>query len=182
VKNRHVYERYMCLINNEKKMEKIRIGQVTGAVGLKGEIKVYSYLENMKLFQSLERILIDRHEVKIENVRYKGKIVILKVENISDRNTAESQKGKDVHIWEDQTEKLPEGTYYVRDILGFSVFDTEGNQLGILRDVTGSGAQDILNIIDEEEKIIMIPAVPEFLISADMEEKKIIVRLIEGMI
>ncbi|MDD4366131.1 MAG: ribosome maturation factor RimM [Eubacteriales bacterium] len=163
-------------------MVKIRIGYVTGAVGLKGEIKVYSYLENTKLFQSLERIFIDGQEVKIENVRYKGKIVILKVSNISDRDTAERQKDRNVYIWEDQTEKLPEGTYYVRDILGFSVFDTEDNQLGVLRDVTGSGAQDILNIIDKEGKNIMIPAVPEFLISADMKEKKIIVRLIEGMI
>jgi len=163
-------------------MVKIRIGYVTGAVGLKGEKKVYSYLENTKLFQSLERIFIDGQEVKIENVRYKGKIVILKVSNISDRDTAERQKDRNVYIWEDQTEKLPEGTYYVRDILGFSVFDTEDNQLGVLRDVTGSGAQDILNIIDKEGKNIMIPAVPEFLISADMKEKKIIVRLIEGMI
>ena len=125
---------------------------------------------------------LDGQEVKIENVRYKGKIVILKVSNISDRDTAERQKDRNVYIWEDQTEKLPEGTYYVRDILGFSVFDTEDNQLGVLRDVTGSGAQDILNIIDKEGKNIMIPAVPEFLISADMKEKKIIVRLIEGMI
>ena len=172
----------MCLINNEKKMVKIRIGYVTGAVGLKGEIKVYSYLENIKLFQSLDRIFIDEQEVKIEKVRYKGKIVILKVSNISDRNTAEIQKDRDVYIWEDQTEKLPEGTYYVRDILDFSVFDTEDNHIGVLRDVSGSGAQDILNIIDKEGKTIMIPAVPEFLISADMKEKKIIVRLIEGMI
>ena len=42
-------------------MVKIRIGYVTGAVGLKGEIKVYSYLENIKLFQSLDRIFIDEY-------------------------------------------------------------------------------------------------------------------------
>jgi 16S rRNA processing protein RimM len=100
----------------------IKIGEVVNVVGLRGELKIYPYSENKERFETLKTVYFDDAIVKIEKVRYKDNLVILKIEGVDDRTGADACRGKEVFMNDEDLETLPQGTYYVRDILGFSAY------------------------------------------------------------
>lgn len=87
-------------------------------------------------------------------------------------------KGSTVQICRADT-KLPEGSFFLADIIGLDVVDEDGRKLGILKEVLSPSIQQIYVV--EGEREIMIPAVPEFILETNIETGYIKVRLIEGM-
>ena len=163
-------------------MEKIKIGKIVNAVGLKGEVKVYNYSDSIDIYETAGSLYVGERKADIESVRPHKNTVILKLSVISDRNSAEAVKGEDVFITENDLPKLPEGQYYVRDIIGMEVGDELGNVLGQVKDVIQNTAQDIFEIRRPDGKDLLIPNVDEFVLKIDMQERHITVRLIDGML
>ena len=87
-------------------------------------------------------------------------------------------KGKTVQIRREDA-KLPDGTFFLADIIGLDVVDEAGNKLGILREVLSPSHQQVYVVAGERE--IMIPAVPEFVLETNIQDGYLKVRLIEGM-
>lgn len=191
-------------------MEKIKIGKIVNAVGLKGEVKVYSYAGENDRFEKLDRIIAGSSqsgggqsgsgqeggakraackkpqsdmEFEIEKVRYQKNMVILKLRGVDDRNQAEALKDMDVFITEDDLEELPDDTFYVRDLIGCQVVDiNDGKKLGVVSDLIQNSAQDIYQIDLAEGGQALIPAVEQFIKNVDIENKTITVSLIPGLI
>ena len=164
-------------------MEKISIGKITSAVGLKGEVKVYNYSDSADIYRSTESIYVGDELRKIQNVRTQKNMVILKLEGIDDRNAAEKARGSELFITEADLPELPEGQFYVRDLIGMTVIAAEnGTEIGEVRDVIQNTAQDIFDVKTSEGKQVLIPKVPEFIIDIDAETRTIKVKLIEGLI
>ncbi|MBR0126909.1 MAG: 16S rRNA processing protein RimM [Firmicutes bacterium] len=164
-------------------MEKISIGKITSAVGLKGEVKVYNYSDSADIYRSTEAIYVGDELLQIQNVRMQKNMVILKLKGIDDRNAAEKARGRELFITEADLPELPEGQFYVRDLIGMTVIDAEnGNEIGEVRDVIQNTAQDIFDVKTSEGKQVLIPKVPEFIIDIDAETRTIKVKLIEGLI
>ncbi len=159
----------------------IKIGDVVNAVGLRGELKIYPYSENKERFETLKNVYFNDAEVKIEQVRYKDNLVILKIQGVDDRTSAEACKGIEVFMNDEDLEELPEGTYYVKDILGYSVEDRNRGPIGILKDVRDNGAQNLFIIEKNNGGELLVPAVEEFFTGVDLVRKVILVDLIEGM-
>ena len=162
-------------------MEKILMGKVVNVVGLKGEVKIYSYTDRNERFEELDQIWLDSKAYAIENVRYQNKVVILKLEGINDRNKAEEQRNKKVYIEEADLAELPDDTYYVRDLIGLSVVTEEG-ELGKITDVIQNSAQDLYEVKTAEGKKVYIPVVKEFVNEVDMENEVVKVTLPEGLL
>ena len=163
-------------------MEKIKIGKIVNTVGLKGEVKVYNYSDSIEIYETIESIYVEDRLTVIENVRAQKNMVILKLEGADDRNAAEALRGKDLYITEDDLPELPEGQYYVRDLIGMSVTEEDGNLLGHVTDVLQNTAQDIFAVESENGKKLLIPKVDQFVLDIDAEKREITVRLIEGML
>lgn len=163
-------------------MEKIRIGQITGAVGLKGEIKVYDFGEDSARYKKFSRIYIDGRSYSLLNARIQKNLVVLHLDGISDRNDAEKLRGKDIYIDESQLPRLPEGTYYIRDLIGFDVVSEEEEHIGTLKNILKNTAQPLYVVETDDEKQVYIPGVDEYILKTDLKEKKITVRLIEGLL
>ncbi len=158
------------------------MGRITSAAGLKGEMKVYPYTDYKEKFEEINYILMDEHRFSIENVRYMKNMVILKLSGIDDRNAAEAWKEKDLFILREDAPPLPEGTYYVRDLIGLGVIDEEGRPVGRLSEVILNRAQDIYMVEPTDGgKPFPVPAVDEFIKEIDMEKGVLCVRLIEGL-
>ncbi len=164
-------------------MEVLKIGKIVNVVGLKGEVKVYNYSDNQRRYESLNRLYIgkDMKEFSVKNVRYKDKLVILKLSNISDRNMAEKLKNEYVYMAAEDLEELPEGIYYIRDMIGMDVISDAGVYLGKLSDILTNTAQKVYVIKREGENDILIPGVDEFILDINMKEKVITVKVIEGL-
>lgn len=163
-------------------MEKIKIGKAVNAVGITGEIKVYNYSDYKERFEELEYIYLDEEKRKIKGVRYNKNMVILKLEDVNTRNEAELLKNKEIFIDEDQLRDLPQGTYYVKDMIGMEVIDEKNECIGRLSDVILRAAQDIYEIERQDGSKALIPAVEAFVKDVDMEKRVIRVELIEGLL
>ena len=163
-------------------MEKIKIGKIVNTVGLKGEVKVYNYSDSIEIYETIESIYVEDRLTVIENVRAQKNMVILKLEGADDRNAAEALRGKELYITEDDLPELPEGQYYVRDLIGMSVTEEDGNLLGHVTDVLQNTAQDIFEVESENGKKLLIPKVDQFVLDIDAEKREITVGLIEGML
>ena len=172
----------MCLYSIwEIYMEKIIIGKIVNAVGLKGEVKVYNYSDSSEIYESTELVYIGDELCNIENVRLQKNMVVLKIEGINDRNMAEACKGKEIFITEEDLPRLPKGQFYVRDLIGMEVME-DGEFLGKVTDVIQNTAQDIFEVELENGKKVLIPKVDSFVLDIDEESRKITVRLIEGLL
>ncbi len=171
-------------------MEKIKIGKIVNAVGLKGEVKVYNYSDSGERYGELDRIIAGEGEYPIESVRLQGNMVILKLEGVDSRDRAEALKNTDVFITEDDLRELPENTFYIRDLIGMEVVDVErGETVGEVRDVIQGSAQDVYRIRLTEERSAdfgaeetMVPAVAQFIRKVSPEENRMYIKFIEGML
>ena len=108
-------------------------------------------------------------------------MVILKLEGISDRDRAEALRGRELYVTEEDLPELPQGQYYVRDIIGMAVREENGTFLGEVTDVIQNTAQDIFEVQKQGGKKVLIPKVDEFVLNIDIEKKEILVRLIDGL-
>lgn len=163
-------------------MEKIKIGKIVNAVGLKGEVKVYHYSDYKERFEELDQIWVGGRKVTIEGVRYMKDMVILKLAGVSDRNGAEALKEQEVFIDESMLRVLPEDTYYIKDLIGMEVASKKEGRIGILTDVIQNSSQDLYEVTTEDGRKIFIPAVEEFIRDIDCQNRKITVELIEGLL
>ena len=173
-----------------RKMEKIQIGKIVSAVGLKGEVKIYSYAGSKERYESLARLIVatpapgrGEKEYAIENVRYQKEMVIVKLAGVGDRNQAEALRESEVFITEDDLEELPADTFYIRDLLGCRVLEAEsGRELGTLSDVIQNSAHDLYQVDLTDGRQALIPAVGQFIAAVDPAQREIRVRLIPGLL
>ena len=168
-------------------MERIKIGTIVNAVGLKGEVKVYNYSDYKERFEELDTVLVAEKKgfkpFDIQNVRYQKNMVILKLKGIDDRNGAETLKERDIFITEADLRELPEDTFYVRDLIGCQVLHAEnGTKLGEITGVIQNAAQDVYQIKLENRKEAMIPAVAQFVKEVSVGERTVKIQPIPGLI
>lgn len=163
-------------------MEKIKVGQIVNVVGLKGELKVYHYSDYKERFEELSVVYINDKSYEIKGVRYMKDMVILKLNGIDDRTEAEKYKGQDIYFDKVDSRVLPEGTYYIYDLIGLTVYDENNHVIGTIKDVIQNSAQDLYEIEQENKNQFLLPAVEEFVLEINIKEKYIKVRLIEGLI
>lgn len=162
-------------------MDSVKLGKITAPVGIKGEVRVYPYTDEPTRFSTIKKIDADGISFHIENVRYLKNMVILKLSNIDSRNDAEQMRGKELSIKKELLWDIPEDTYFIKDLIGCSVVSEEGVCIGVLSDVIQNKAQDLYEITKEDGQAFLLPAVKEFVLNVDTQNKEIVVRLVEGL-
>ena len=163
-------------------MEKILIGKIVSAVGLKGEVKVYNYSDRPDIYEDTASIYVGDVLMPVRSVRTQKNMVILGLEGINDRNAAEKARGSELFVTEDDLPELPEGEYYVRDLIGMEAVLEDGAHLGEVTDVIQNTAQDIFEVETDDGRKVLIPKVPEFVLDIDPDSRRVTLHLIEGML
>ena len=92
-----------------------------------------------------------------------------------------SYKGCYLKIHRKDARKLPEGTYFIADLIGASVYTEEGELLGKVDDIYNNKSSDIYVVKNELGKQILLPGIDEVIKHVDIENEKIIVHLLEGL-
>lgn len=155
--------------------EFLSIGQIINTHGVNGELKVYPLTDDIKRFRKLNRIFIDGAEKNIVWCKLQADKVILKVEGIDSMDQAVKYKNKYIEVKREDAVKLPEGSYFVTDIIGCSVEDEEGNKLGKIYDVIKTGSNDVYWVKDNEKEVL-IPALKTIVVKIDIENQILIVK------
>lgn len=166
--------------------EYLEVGQIVNTNGLKGLLKINPFTDDITRFERLKTILVDHKkellEFEIESVRYQKKQVLLKLKGIDTIEEAEKYREDYLKINRNKEEKLPEDTYYIVDLIGLDIYTENGELLGKLDDIFSTGSNDVYVVKNSEGKQILLPAISDVIKNIDLEQKKIVVNLIEGLL
>ena len=156
----------------------LECGKIVNTHGIRGEVKIQPWADSPEVLCALPALYIDGAPVALRSARvHKGNVIAL-LEGVSDVDQAMLRKNKVVWLNRDDL-RLPEGTFFLADLIGLRVVDEEGQELGILNEVLSPSRQQVYVVKGDRE--LMIPAVPEFILETNVAGGYIKVRLIEGM-
>ena len=165
--------------------KRLEVGQIVNTFGIKGEVKVTPFTNDMKRFDDLKKVYVtsrkDSKLYKVESVRYHKNMVLLKLEGINNPEDAEMLKNSYLEIDRKDAIPLEEGTYFIADLIGLEVYSDEGNLLGKVEDIYNTGSNDIYVVKDELGKQILLPGIKEVIKEVKLDEK-IIVHLLQGLV
>lgn len=160
------------------KQQYIEAGRIVNTHGVNGEVKIEVWLDSPQFMKKCGRIFVGGNPVRILSGREHKGFLLARLEGVDDVNAAMCLKGKNVFI--DRSDaKLPKGAFFLQDIIGASVVDEQGREVGRLAEIMETPASMIYVVRGEAEHLI--PAVPEFILNTDAEAGVITVHMIEGM-
>ena len=166
--------------------KRLEVGQIVNTFGIKGEVKVTPFTDDVNRFDDLKKVYVktrkDDKLYKVENVRYHKNMVLLKLEGIENPEQAEMLRNAFLEIDREDAIPLEEGTYFIADLIGLEVYTDEGKLLGKVEDIYNAGANDVYVVKDELGKQILLPGIDEVIKEVDLDNEKIIVHLIPGLI
>ena len=153
--------------------EKLNVATVLKPQGIRGEIKVKVFLDYPEDFKSFKRIFIGGEEYSVLSVRTQGDFAFVAVKGIADRNAAELLRGKEIEVLRSDCPPLPEGRYYIADLLGCEVFYTSGEKIGEVKEVVPAGTD--IYVLSTAKGEVSFAAADGVIEDVDVETKKITV-------
>lgn len=164
----------------------LEIGQIVNTFGIKGMVKVKPFTDNIERFSNLEKIYIKNKsgqtEYKIQEVKYHKNMVLVKFEGIENPEQADLLRNSYLIVDRETEESLEPGRYYIVDMIGLDVFTDDNEYLGKLEDIYNTGSNDIYVVKNELGKQVLLPAIEDVIKNIDMDNKKVIVHLIPGLV
>ena len=164
----------------------MEIGQIVNTYGIKGFVKVMPFTDNIQRFEELKEVYLQTKKgietFEIEEVKYHKNMVLLKFRGIDDINIAETYRNSYLKIDRKDAVTLPEDTYFIVDLLDMEVYTEQEEFLGNIIDVYPTGSNDIYVVKDELGKQILLPAIKDVLLDIDVENQKVIVHLLKGLV
>lgn len=164
----------------------LRVGVVTNTHGLQGEVKVFPTTDDPARFKKLKKVLLDDGgksvELEIAGVKFFKNLVILRFRGHDRIEDVMKYKGKDLYVTRENAVKLAKDEYFIADLIGMDVFAEDGSILGTLDDVLQTGANDVYVVKMENGKEVLIPAIRQCILQVDIEERKMRVHLLDGML
>ena len=168
------------------KQEYFEIGQIVNTFGIKGFVKVNPFTDDMQRFEELQSVFVIKNkesiEMHIEEVKFHKNVVLIKFKGIEDINMAEKYKGCYIRINRKDARKLPKDTYFIADLIGIKVYDDNGNLLGKVDDIYNNKSHDIYVVKNDLGKQILLPSTKEVIKQIDIDNDKIVVHLIDGLV
>lgn len=163
-----------------------RIGVITSTHGLRGEVKVFPTTDDVNRFKKLKKCVIrtNKGDVPVEKntCKFFKNMVILSFKDINDINDIEKYKGCELYVTREDAVPLEEGEYYIADVIDMQVLTEDGLELGIIKDVMQTGANDVFVVDTKEHGEVLLPVIPDCVLDMDFDSKKVTVRIMKGLL
>lgn len=164
----------------------LQVGAITSTHGIAGEVKVFPTTDDPKRFKKLKSVLLDTgrgmKELQIVQVKFFKNMVILKFKDHDKIEDVMTYKGKNLYVTRENAVKLKKDEYFIADLIGMQVYDEEDNCLGELTDVMQTGANDVYVVEMTDGKEVLIPAIGQCILDVDVEQGRMKVHLLEGLL
>lgn len=162
----------------------LRIGKIVNTQGIGGEVKVIPLTDDVERFNDLKYVYLDDEKLirmDIQYVRFHKNLVLVKFKGIDSINEAEKYKNTYMLIDRENAVKLPEGSYFICDMIGVRVYSIDGSCLGKINDIMTTGSNDVY-VVKGDDGDILIPALKSVVREINIKEDRIVVELPEGLI
>lgn len=174
----------------ERDMEDFfKVGIITSTHGLKGEVKVFPTTDDAKRFKRLKKVILDTGkaqssgiELDIEGVKFFKQLVILKFRGIDSIEEAEKYRRAALLVPRSEAVRLGRDEYFVADLIGLSVRDEDDMDIGTLKDVMETGANDVYVIEMTDGRELLLPAIKQCVLAVDVEAGFVKVHILEGLL
>ena len=157
------------------KLQFLEAGEIVTTHGVRGEMKVLPWADGPDFLTEFNRVRIDGTEYKVESCRIQKTCNLLKVRGIDTMEAAQAMHGKTVEVYRGDA---PEDMIFVAELTGMTVL-ADGKEIGKITDVLDYPGNKVYVVKGKHE--YMIPAVKAFILSTDMDQEIMQVKLIEGM-
>ena len=165
-------------------MDFLEVGKIINTHGLRGEVKIATWTDAPEDFEELEYVVAVQRgketRLDIENVKYQKNNIIVKFKQLTVIEEAETYKNAVLKVPREALGELPEGVYYIADLLDCQVWDERG-LIGTLVDVFSTGSNDVYDIKREGKRNLLVPIIDGVLQNVDIDNKKIIIKVPEGL-
>ncbi len=164
----------------------VSIGKILNFHGIKGEVRLGFSAGKESLIKNLKQVFVfvddSKMSLDVESVRFHKNFAIVKFKQINTIDEVTKVKGLLVHTTEDVLKsKLDEDEFLVNDLIGLTAFDTQDNEIGHVFNVGENGASYLIEIKKPNGLSFMVPFVKELVPVVDIQAKKVVINLIEGM-
>lgn len=166
-------------------VEWIVIGKIATAHGVRGEVKMTPYLDDLDFLRNLDTLHLkgrSHKEVKIKGIRFNKGNALFLFEGVTDRTTALQFRGREVIVPFSQLPELEQDEYYVAQLVGLNVETIEGAPLGKVAEIIFTGANEIYIVRGGPHGEILLPAIESVIPSIDLDQGRMLVALPEGLI
>jgi 16S rRNA processing protein RimM len=157
------------------KLPFIEAGEIVTTHGVRGEVKVLTWLDSPEVLCEFDRCRIEGKEYEIESCRVQKTCNLVKLSGVDTMEAAQAMRGKIMELYR---EDIDDEVIFAAELIGVEVF-AEGRSIGKIKDVLDYPGNSVYAVKGEYE--YMIPAVKQFILSTDLDKNEMQVQLIKGM-
>ena len=160
-------------------MDYFELGQVLKPQGIRGELKLQPYTDDLERFGALSHVYLRKNGAyekrRVQSARVYREFAFIKLEGIDDRNAAELLRNQSLYIDRQHAAPLPKGAQYIADLIGLTVWDDAGKRIGKVADILQiAGGVDVYQV-ETEEGSLLFPAAPGVILERNIQAGKLIV-------
>ena len=164
----------------------LQVGIITSTHGVRGEVKVYPTTDDPRRFRRLKEVVLDTGREKlnlvIEGVKFFKQFVILKFKGLDNINDIEKYRQKSLYVTRKNAVRLQRDEYFIADLIGLKVQDEDGTELGTVKDVIETGANDVYEVEMADGRSLLLPAIKQCILNVDVENGMMQVHVLEGLL
>lgn len=164
----------------------LQVGIITSTHGVRGEVKVYPTTDDPRRFRRLKEVVLDtgreKMNLEIEGVKFFKQFVILKFKGMDNINDIEKYRQKSLYVTRKNAVRLQRDEYFIADLIGLKVQDEDGKELGTVKDVIETGANDVYEVEMADGKSLLLPAIKQCILNVDVENGTMQVHVLEGLL
>lgn len=164
----------------------LQVGIITSTHGVRGEVKVYPTTDDPRRFRRLKEVVLDtgreKLNLEIEGVKFFKQFVILKFKGLDNINDIEKYRQKSLYVTRKNAVRLQRDEYFIADLIGLKVQDEDGAELGTVKDVIETGANDVYEVEMADGKSLLLPAIKQCILNVDVENGMMQVHVLEGLL
>ena len=158
----------------------LQVGIITSTHGVRGEVKVYPTTDDPRRFRRLKEVVLDtgkeKMNLEIEGVKFFKQFVILKFKGL------DKYRQKSLYVTRKNAVRLQRDEYFIADLIGLKVQDEDGKELGTVKDVIETGANDVYEVEMADGKSLLLPAIKQCILNVDVENGTMQVHVLEGLL
>ena len=164
----------------------LQVGIITSTHGVRGEVKVYPTTDDPRRFRRFKEDVLDtgreKLNLEIDGVKFFKQFVILKFKGLDNINDIEKYRQKSLYVTRKNAVRLQRDEYFIADLIGLKVQDEDGTELGTVKDVIETGANDVYEVEMADGRSLLLPAIKQCILNVDVENGMMQVHVLEGLL
>lgn len=164
----------------------LQVGVIASTHGIKGEVKVFPTTDDVKRFKRLKDVILDTGKeqitLEIEGVKFFKQFAILKFKGIDNIDDVVKYRQKSLYVTRENAVRLGKDEYFVADLMGLKIRNEEDEEIGVLKDVLETGANDVYIITLNDGRELLLPAIKQCVLAVDMEAGYVKIHILDGLL